>query len=810
MFFVHCPHNCLYYFYSLFYSPFPMKKFILIFIIACWTADVFPQEIVNAYDAESSGYFVSPVQTALGIVVTDNSFSKIYLVDAAKNFKILVDVPGCGRYFSVSPSKTKIGFKLIRDDGSQVPAYYDLNTETIIELESGAPLCGQVTFTSHDAPVYTRGNIFLHKDGKNKTTAYLKTYANITAFSSDENSLVFNSEDDQLFLLDFSSGKKTQITFGPGGFAYPQWSPDGQKLVYSSLNGSLYVWEKNSGKTYALGRGAHPSWSDNSELILYDNVNASNFEFKGAEIYVAKYDGSLIRSLTKSSTVHEMQPSFVGSNKIIYSTYSAAEVVTADFDGVSLEISNEEILFSKENSSARKNNSAAKLLPALMQSIVMVPGTVPYVHQKYDTPDWHAGSGSCAPTTSSMVLAYYNRLPYWDITCSSPSSHISHYGNYVADYYRYNEIYYNVAAGDAAGNNACGGFGYMWNGSSSPYQSMATYLTNHDINSVISYTTTFNEVKAQIDSAFTFPICNTLTTAGHLTLAVGYVNNQHTLIFNDPYGNKNNGTWPNYSGTNSYYDWPGYNNGYENLNSVAWTVTAHSAEPVYNDTIIDDVSYNHGFYMHNQGTSHMKYYRDKKTGGYNSHFWYTYTSASSTTDTCYVTWTPAISTAANYEVFTYVPSTNANATAARYKVYYSGGSQTVVINQAQSNGWVSLGIFPFAAGTAGYVRLGDAAGTQGQMIAFDAVKFEQVNLSTGISEAGSQQISIFPNPCADKLFISGTGVRRTIVYNVLGEIEMESKNETTLSLSSLASGIYFVSVFDEQNKLLKSEKIVKE
>ena len=40
-----------------------------------------------------------------------------------------------------------------------------------------------------------------------------------------------------------------------------------------------------------------------------------------------------------------------------------------------------------------------------------------------------------------------------------------------------------------------------------------------------------------------------------------------TLIFNDPYGNKNV-SYPSANGAGAIYDWPGYNNGYQNLNGV--------------------------------------------------------------------------------------------------------------------------------------------------------------------------------------------------------------------------------------------------
>ena len=63
-----------------------------------------------------------------------------------------------------------------------------------------------------------------------------------------------------------------------------------------------------------------------------------------------------------------------------------------------------------------------------------------------------------------------------------------------------------------------------------------------------------------------------LTTSGHYIVTIGYFNSQYTAFFNDPYGNKNSG-YMNYNGHGVYYDWPGYNNGYSNLNTVTASST---------------------------------------------------------------------------------------------------------------------------------------------------------------------------------------------------------------------------------------------
>ena len=141
------------------------------------------------------------------------------------------------------------------------------------------------------------------------------------------------------------------------------------------------------------------------------------------------------------------------------------------------------------------------------------------------------------------------------MACRDP--HISNYGSYIADEYRYNGTYYDLSAVTCTGYNDCwGGHGYMWNGSSSPATMMSPYIQNHNVTSVYSGDSSFSSVKTEINNGYPMAICNTLSADGHLTLAVGYVLGQHTLIFNDPYGDKDTLTWPNYYGKNSYYDCP--------------------------------------------------------------------------------------------------------------------------------------------------------------------------------------------------------------------------------------------------------------
>jgi len=772
---------------------------------------VFAQKTIDAYKAEADRYFIHPASTTSGVIVTDNFASTIYLIQN-QDLKELINSPGCGRYFTVSPDRSKIGFKQISADGMQVPATYDLETGNISQLSKPAKLCGQPSFSTNGKMAFTTGNELNVVDNGIVQIFNLGIYSNIAPISPDGNNVVYNNDYDQLFVKDLTTGKAEQITDSKCGYAFPQWSPDGNKVAYSSLAGNLMIWDKTADKTYSIGSGENVSWSDDSRYIIFNRTTVENFEFKGSDVYISSFDGSKIVNLTNTPDVNEIAPVVGTNNTIIYSTYEKKEIISTEFDLQNLQIKNKNTLVKYTSRTFPNNNNSNKLSGINnINTVTLVQGTVPYVNQVYDTPTWHSGYSSCAPTTAIMALAYYNRLPQWPTVVNHGKPwdpHTSDYGSYVADIYRYNGTYYNSTAGDYASNTSWGGYGFMWTGSSSPNSMMATYIQNHNVTSVHSSSTVFADVQTEINNSYPFPICNTLTTAGHLILAIGYVNGQHTIIFSDPYGDKNTGTYPNNTGQNAYYDWPGYNNGYQNLNSIAWTVTAEATHLTYNDTIIDDVYYNNGFYMNNQPMSHMKYFHDNETGGYGdySHYWWTYTSASTTIDTCYVSWTPTLTVTGNYNVSAYIPASNATAVAARYNVFYNGGNQTIVINQSQNLGqWVSLGTFSFLQGNSGYVRLGDAAGYQTQQIAFDALKWNYVSNTTGVEQTNSDiHFSIGPNPAKDIVTISDNEVYKEMQVSIfdvqgkqLGNYKFQKQNPIHLDVSNFSKGIYFIKIQTE-------------
>ena len=84
-------------------------------------------------------------------------------------------------------------------------------------------------------------------------------------------------------------------------------------------------------------------------------------------------------------------------------------------------------------------------------------------------------------------------------------------------------------------------------------------------------------------------------------------------------------------------------------------------------------------------------------------------------------------------------------------------------------------------------------------------------MCTALNELKNNSIKIYPNPASAELTISSpikfTDVK---IVNSIGQIIQESKYNNTVSVVELSSGIYFVQLFNENGKLLKVAKFIKE
>ncbi len=375
-----------------------------------------------------------------------------------------------------------------------------------------------------------------------------------------------------------------------------------------------------------------------------------------------------------------------------------------------------------------------------------------------------------------MVIAYYNLLPAWNLQVSYPTRHTNGFGNYVLNSYHFN--------GQSFAN---GGYGFMWYTNSDPYHSMVYYYRYHGLAASELDAPSLDTIISEVNAGHPYTLCNGLTSAGHIIVINGVGSQTGTLVCNDPYGNKNSGSYPSYNGKDVEYDYPGYNNGHENLNNAWWGVSVRYNPPVWSDSTVDDLNFSSAsfggdnFSLKNTPPASMTLWFDKTTGN-NNHEWYTFTKQG---DTCIAEWRPTLANAGNYEVLAYIFFNNPRNllkidTEANYRIYYNGDSAKVLVDQSKyiNGSWVSLGTYPFAKGDSGFVELGDGAKVPGQVMIVDAITWKYLSPLSVQNNSSSIPDNInleqnYPNPfnpvTTIKFAIPKSEFVSLKVYNILGQ-----------------------------------------
>ena len=93
-----------------------------------------------------------------------------------------------------------------------------------------------------------------------------------------------------------------------------------------------------------------------------------------------------------------------------------------------------------------------------------------------------------------------------------------------------------------------------------------------------------------------------------------------------------------------------------------------------------------------------------------------------------------------------------------------------------------------------------------------ALAYSDIELLLNIHEKPFEKfISVFPNPTTGKVFVNGSSfiIDRIEVYNILGEKVIEIFDVSSLDLFNETNGAYFLKIFDKDNRLIFTQKIIK-
>ena len=125
----------------------------------------------------------------------------------------------------------------------------------------------------------------------------------------------FNSE---IYIMDADGSNPQNLTNNPADDRSPSWSPDGKRIVFSSnrdgfknaervITHEIYVMDVDGGNpqnlTNNLNNDSSPSWSPDGKRIVFSSVRDGHFENEFGitdEIYVMDADGGNPQRLTEN------------------------------------------------------------------------------------------------------------------------------------------------------------------------------------------------------------------------------------------------------------------------------------------------------------------------------------------------------------------------------------------------------------------------------------------------------------------------------------------------------------------------------
>ncbi len=556
---------------------------------------------IDSYEVGDMGFLRTPMETANGIIMTNNRYSEIYSLKGNTLTPIL-RANNCGLYTNLSKDGKYLGFKSFDAHDHQAPAILDVTTGVVTILEDYVWECGQVSFANDGTMAYTMGNSLIIRNGNMRKAFDLGFYTNIANISPDGTQVAYSNIEGQSFIINVATGAKETLPVIDGYRAI--WSPDGSKMAIQTANGGVVVRENASKRVFDLGKVESVNWANNSTELVVTRVERKNeFEVTGSSIKRVNFDGSNEITLVSNSNSLPVDAILTSDNQLLipYKTGAkrglAIKDLRAGITPMAASIADNSVIKFDSETVFGGRISNPNDNPNIKPNPIPAEGTIgeldiEYLSQIYDSPAVNGctrhGYVTCAPTSACMHLGYFGLLNK-KATTNRYSGATKYYAHAIS------AVFTNQAGSktfnETAYGNGCysvpGGYGYMWTGDNSPGGGrMGTFYTLNGATSATycwSASTSWSQFCSEAASGRPYPLCIALDSSGHLILGFrtnqyyrssegGFVARNGCFVCHDPYGDDNDATWADNDGQHSSYDWLGYNSGRANIGTWYWSI----------------------------------------------------------------------------------------------------------------------------------------------------------------------------------------------------------------------------------------------
>ncbi len=311
-----------------------MKRILLMVLVI--TAQIFAQELfrvqpeeVLVSPANEGVQFRNPKWSPDGsrIALTGNNYRGIWIYElSTRQLELLTDEGAAGFGFSWSADGNYILTDVAKyENGRRLDAVKMFNIaarseKTLIDYRTN--LRGTPRWTSGDSRVY----LF---DGRK--IQYLDTgfRQNTLGKNTAWQSIVY-SKGDKIILEDTGTGLKTQFRpFDGEQYLNLHLSPDGKKVVFEVYGGNCHVLNLETSEVFDLGTGYRPQWSPDGQFVVYMMTQDDGHNYTASDIFVSDFNGSAKQNITANSARIAMDPDWSpDGNRIVYSAYREGDIIS--------------------------------------------------------------------------------------------------------------------------------------------------------------------------------------------------------------------------------------------------------------------------------------------------------------------------------------------------------------------------------------------------------------------------------------------------------------------------------------------------
>ncbi|MCK4261338.1 MAG: C39 family peptidase [Halanaerobiales bacterium] len=542
--------------------------FLVVIFAQMSLAQALEPQIISVDTTDDGSLVLITSSNYHGLNLVNNITDKIDKVSKSMN---------SGYYATISPDKRFVcykGFKMDKDAIMQAPMLYDIEQKKSIMLSDWSSLVGTPVVATNGNIAYTVGNeMFITNAFSQVQSINLGYHVNLLTFSPDGSKLTFSDYNGQIVVLEV--GQNTMITLDGSNYWWPKFSPQGDQILARTINDKAISIDLKNKEIKAEIKGEALGWVNNETFACLEKIidEKEGKVKKSSLVLMNTTDGTsetieLIAG-DANAVLKGDSLAIVRNNKLECGKVKNKNLYL-DTKPMEPEVPTTDYI--RENKKEKSNTGDFTILTKYENSSEVYLSPFPYIHQVYDTPNEFNGHWACGASSALMAIQYYNVLSTHPITVSVPYSHTSDYGWYVSNVYTHGQKTFNIYSDDPSGNSFAGGYGYITqNDWEDTKGHMRDYIQYHGRGSSVDWSPTWTELQSDINNNHPFVVLTSLTSSGHYITCRGYMKNQHTAIFQDPYGDKNyqsSDGYPNYIGYWTRYDWPGYNNGYVNLSTV--------------------------------------------------------------------------------------------------------------------------------------------------------------------------------------------------------------------------------------------------